>query len=735
MKICLVLTLCLTSTAWADRLDDYDAPPAGSVRVLRDRYGVPHIIARDNRSLFYGVGYAQAEDQLENLVTNLLRGEGRAAEREGKSQLSADHIMRLFKVPARARDQFANLDDAIREQLSAFADGVNAYIDEHRGEIPDWVEPIEPHQVLGFSMYINTMFSVGHCQRDLSKAGIKVAASAQALPGRGQYARLSRGSDPRDFGDRWELLRGLDASLGEADFDFGSNQFAVAPARSASGACMLSMDPHLRHSGFFRWYEMHLVGPEINAMGACFFGNPYVTMGRTEQTAWCMTVNGPDLGDVFALKINPDNPRQYKGLDGWQEFETGAETYRIATPQGTVEKTLPARWSEVGPVVAQRDGTAYAFALPVTDAPAPTRQSYEMLKAQNLTEFREAIKNLELVMFNIAYADRHGDIFYISNGRVPVRDQRIASSEIRPGDEAWARWQGIHKQSELPQVHNPPNGYLLNTNSGPQTAIPEGAPDPKDFPKYMMSHRSNSRSRRLAELLAADESITFDEMRDYATDTRVDTARDNVPGLIAAIDADTETTGEDAALLANVKRTLAGWDQRADLDSRGAVLYFALLTDDRVVKAMGAQQPQEIVAAIVTVARAVHKKFGALDVPWKQFSRIRRGEHELGIAGTGSARTPAGISTIGTALRPTYGEIKDGQRFCTGGSSYGMIVDFSGETRAISCLPFGVSEHPDSPHFADQLQLYVKRQFKPAWFTPDELRSNAETNRVLTSSQ
>ncbi len=704
MRIYSLIALSVAIPASAgDRLDEYQAPEAGTVRIIRDTYGVPHIVARDDRSLFFGVGYAQAEDQLENLAKNYLRCEGRAAEREGKSQLSIDHVVRLLRVPQQARQHYEKSDPQTRVQLQGFAAGVNAYAEEHRNEIPDWIEPVEPHDVIAFSMYIDTMFSFSHCRRDLQRHGVKLAA-----------------------------LNDLAATFGP---DFGSNQFAVSPQRSATGACLLSMDPHLRHSGFFRWYEMHVVGPEINVMGACFFGNPYVSMGRSEGTAWCMTVNGPDLGDVFALEINPDNPSQYRGLDGWQTFEIGEESYTVATDDGTVEQTLKAIQSEVGPVLAVEDGTAYAFALPSRDDPVRARQSYEMLKAKTADEFRDALSHLSLVMFNIVYADVHGDIFYISNGRVPKRDERIDSRDIRPGHEAWARWQGIHPQSDLPQLKNPTAGYLLNTNSGPQNVTPQGAPQPDDFPKYMMSQQANSRWRRLSELLSADESVTWDEMLTYATDTHVELADEYVPVIVRGIDRHAGEAGENAAILKQVRNVLEAWDRRTDVDSKGAVLFYHLATDDPFVKAVGESDPDAGLAAAVRVAEQVRDTFGSLDVPWGEFSRIRRGEHELGIAGTGSGKTASGVTTIGAALRPTGGRIEDGRRYCGGGSSYGMIVDFSGKTRAVSCLPYGISEHPDSPHFADMLPLYAKRQFKPAWFFPEEVASNTESERVIKASE
>ncbi len=339
-------TLAFTS-AHAFSPQDYGAPQAGNVLIIRDAYGVPHIIARDNRSLFFGVGYAQAEDQLENLSLNYLRSQGRAAEREGQSELQIDVLVRALKIPERARELYANLDPEIKSQWDGFAAGVNHFIHQNRQQIPDWIESVDPYNVGSFAMYIDTMFALGHCRSDLESAGVKLS---QSIP---------------------------QADLGA---HFGSNQFAVSPQRSATGACMLSMDPHLRLSSFFRWYEMHLVGPEINAMGACFFGSPYVSMGRTEQTAWCMTVNGPDLGDVFTFAVNPSDPTQYKGVNGWEKFATSTNTIKVKTAEGVVERSFPALETKVGPVVHVKDGIAYVFALPTSNDSSRASQLYEMMR-------------------------------------------------------------------------------------------------------------------------------------------------------------------------------------------------------------------------------------------------------------------------------------------------------------------------------------------------------------------
>lgn len=700
-------------------LAQYAPPPAGSVRVVRDQYGVPHIIAADERSLFYGVGYTQAEDQAENVMLNFLRGQGRAAEVEGPGVLVTDHLVRLMQLPAQARRQYEKVSGPSRLHLDAYAEGFNAYVDKHRDRLPAWIEKARGEDVLGFFLYTELMFTVSHCREDLSRAKITIPVT---------------GSDPRlrSSGRTWIDVERITAAAHDRPELFGSNQFAVSPGRSTTGSALLSMDPHLPLSGFYRWYEMHLVGPDINMMGACFFGSPYVTMGRTDRCAWCMTVNSPDLGDVFALTINPDNPRQYKDLDGWKDFEDSVETYRVRDGEKLVERQLPCRRSVLGPVVTEKDGTAYVFALPWTESSNRIEQILLMARSNNVAEFKKSLESLGLVMFNLVYADVHGDIFYISNARLPKRDLRIGSHDLRPGHEPWARWQGFHRSGEMPQVTNPPCGYVLNTNSGPQNVCPDAAPKPADYPPYMMGQNANSRSRRLAALLAADDHISPEEMQTYAADTYLIAADEWVPRMVQLLKSLPQDHPQHE-LAQEAARVLEQWDRRTDVGSRGAALFVRLASKTPLVSKEldHAQPPAAAVDATLKELQSVRQQLGALDAPWGDFSRIRRGELELAVGGCG-AIDPRLSQFV--ALRPTYGIINntDGKRYAVGGSSYGMVIDFSNGVRAVSCLPFGVSEARSSTHFADHLPLYAQGKFKPAWFEPGEIESHKSGEVVLS---
>ena len=472
-------------------------------------------------------------------------------------------------------------------------------------------------------------------------------------------------------------------------------------------------------------------------MGACFCGLPFIGMGRSDTSAWCMTVNAPDLGDMFVFDIKPDDPNQYRDIDGWRKFDDRVELFLIRDGQKQTERRLPVRCTVLGPVVAQQNSKAYVFALPWSESADRAPQFGNMAKAKSVREFRDALRPLGLVMGNVVYADAAGDIFYISNGRIPKRDGRISSHDPRPGHESWARWQGFHSLDELPQVLNPPCGYVLNTNSGPQNVCPDAAPRPADFPSYLMGQEANSRSRRLSALLAADEKITADEMRAYATDTRIEAAdlwldklvgriRDHLAKNAASIAA------EDVALLKEVVAVLVAWDRRADLDSRGGALFAVICTQPQFLAALDEPDFGKASETIHKQARLAKEHWGALNAPWGDFCRIRRGDVELGLTGCGEGE---GRFASFITLRPSFGPMRDQRRYCIGGSSYGMVVDFSNGIRAVSCLPFGVSEHPQSKHFADQLPLYAKAGFKPAWFDPDEIRDHAESQRAMATAE
>lgn len=665
----------------------------GDIKIVRDSYGVPHIYSETEPGLFFAAGYVQAQDQLENLAKNYLRATGRLAEVEGEDALPGDLVARAFRLRERAEAGFSEIDSDIRSQFVAFADGVNSYIREHRDAIPQWIQEVEPEDGVALALYTNLMFTLPHCERDLRTAGV-------------DYVRLA----------------GTGSGLGTP---MGSNQFSVSPSRSATGAAMLSMDPHLPLTGWTRMYEFHLSGTTLDAMGATFLGLPYIGMGHNGKVAWSMTVNNPDLGDVFALELNPGNPLQYRGPEGWEDITARIETIGVATATGVVTRQNRLLDCRFGPVMAQGEGVAYAFAVPDISSLNSLRQLYDMSQARNVDGLKEVISRQGIPLFNILSIDTAGDSYFISSGRVPIRDTRIPASTIRPAAESWAEWKGYHPSRELPQSSGDATGFMLNTNSGPASVCSDPQLATDRFPSYMVGDYPNSRSRRLRTLLEEDESITWEEMRLYATDTRIELADRVIPALTAAINRFGEQFTGDKDKLNLCSQVLGNWDRRTDIDSRGAI-YFVQIGRHPGIQAMlnqGISNPNDVFQIMVEAADQTIEKFGNLDARWGEYSRLQHGEQDLPCAGHGGSGSPA--------LRPTRGELRQGKRIANFGTSYAMVVDFSGRGRAASILPFGQSEDPDSPHFADQSPLYSWGKYKPAWFHQDEVQANKSSEFYL----
>ncbi|MEM7233655.1 MAG: penicillin acylase family protein [Planctomycetota bacterium] len=686
--------LAIAGFGCSSRLSYDQLVPEGETQaqVIRDRFGVPHIFARDERALYFAFGRAQAQDQLERLVRNYRRAVGRLAEIDGDNALREDRIWRRMRLESIARENYSSLPEDLRGNLEAFVAGVNEIIAARSGRVPDWVSPVSPYETLAFGQMVGLSFLLGSTLGELRATG---APTLSWIP----------------EAERW----------------IGSNQFAVSPSRSESGAALLSMDPHLRFSGFQRWYEAHLVCGDLNVAGACFLGSPWIGMGHTENVAWSMTVNAPDLGDVFELELSEDRDT-YKSPDGWKPLRSRKETFRIRDDDGGLRViTEPILDCELGPVFSRVGNRAYVVRLAGWGELRAPAQLTAMARAKDVRELRTALSGGGLVMFNIVSADTSGNIHYISNALVPKRSERPSTEAIRPAAEAGAAWTGYHSWDELPQVLNPNAGFVLNCNSGPQNVAPGAPIRPEDFPTYFMRHEDNDRSLRLRALLQADESVSFVELHRYAVDAHILAADRWVDPFLERLEKEDRKSlpAGDRRDLAAVEMVLKSWDRSAKRESRGTALFLKIagrLPDPKAESASNSLVPQ-----VLKLARELKEQLGAFDVAWGEVHRLRRGSRDEGVRGlaTGGAIT----------LRPTAGRPdRNGRDYVRGGSSYGMVVEMTNPPRSRSCLPFGISDDPESKHFADQLPLYARGDYKAFPFQESEILAE-ETDREFVDAK
>jgi acyl-homoserine-lactone acylase len=663
--------------------------------ILWDGWGVPHIFAKDTQSLFYAFGRAQTHSHGDLILRLYGQARGRAAEYWGEKYLASDRWVRTAGIPGRAREWAEAQTPAFLRNLEAFAAGINDYAREHRDHISDEVEVVLPisavdvlahtHRVIHFTFVSN--------QGAMSEAN----------------RRLS---------------------------DKGSKTWAIAPRRSASAKAMLLANPHLPWSDLFLFYEAQLSAPGVNAYGAALVGFPVIAIAFNDYLGWSHTVNTYDGQDLYELALTENG---YRWDGRIRPFEIGEQTVKVKQSDGSLkEEKLEIKRSVHGPVIAERGNRAVALRVAGIDRAGMLEEWWDMTRAKNLAEFQAALRNRQIPMFNVMYADRYGHIFYMFNGAVPVRPKGDWQywSGIVPGDTSETLWTRIHAYSDLPKVIDPATGWLQNANDPPWTVTFPQVFDADRFAKYMAPRLMDFRPQRSARMLDEDKSISFEELIAYKHSTRMELADRILDDLIAAA----REHGSDLAKLA--ADVLEKWDRSADAESRGAALFtfwaqemrltgsrawkvFATQWDEKNPRTTpdGLSDPKAAVRALERAAQKVKASFGSLDVAWGDVARLRIGERNYPANG--------GVGELGIFRVVEYDQDRDGRYRAIGGDSYVAAIEFSIPVRARVLLSYGNSSQPGSRHNGDQLELFSKKQMREAWRTRKEIEANLEMRDVL----
>lgn len=689
----LALAACAPASTAGPR--PQPGPPVSEI--LWDTWGVPHVYGRTAEDVGYGYGWAQAQAHGDAILRLYGMARGRGAEYWGARFAPADRMMRAVGIPQAGREGYAAQDDAFRRYLDAFAAGVNAYARAHPERIADEVEAVLP--VTG---------------ADLVAHGHRVMFTFLSLtggePGLVGTSGLPEGAAP------------------------GSNAWAIAPGRSASGNAMLLANPHLPwNEDLMRFTEAHLVGPGMDVTGATIIGLPVVAIGFNDRLGWSHTVNTIDALDVFTLRLAEGGYR----MDGAvRPFQTRVDTLRIHQADGSLRtEALAIRSSVHGPVVASTDTTATAVAVQGIDQHGMLREWWDMGRARSLAEFESALRRLQISMFNVVYADRGGHIFYLFNGRVPVRGQTAfaqAQGRVR-GDTSATLWRGVHGYDDLPRIVDPAAGYVQNSNSPPWYATRPSPLDTARFPAYLAPRWVGFREQRALQLLASDSSIGFDELVSMHHDNRMLLADRILDDLIPAARASGRPLAMEAA------DVLERWDRAAEADSRGAMLFLLWAyrmfegvpetgegfarpwsAADPVGTPDGLGNPAAAVAALEQVAELMRTRMGGMDTPWGQINRI--GE----FPGNGAPGDPLGVFHV-------IGYAQEGQASQAAfGDTYVAAVEFTpAGPRAQAVLSYGNASQPGSPHRNDQLRLIAEKRLRPSWRARADVEANLESRMPI----
>ena len=692
---------------------------AAQVEVLRTAHGVPHIYADTFEALGYALGYLQVEDYGERVPRGLLRARGELALDEGRAALDADFWSQPYY--RRAVEVYPELQQDTRDMYAGFAAGVNRYLAQHPEEFASWVA--DP-----FTGYDVAALSVSRSSASQTRRWINRLTGAPDAP----LLDIERDDAAAD-GDPLEA---------------GSSAWALAPSRTTSGAAILLRNPHLSWDAGY--WEAHAVVPgRLDFYGDFRIGAPLgIVGGFNPYLGFATTNNDVDNGQVYALAIDPTRLDHYM-LDG-VSVPLGRElvTRRFRNGDGYGFETRERMFTDLGSVIHRDHGRIYILRTPEDGEFRGGEQFLRMMQATTLDEWTDAMRLRAYPRSNFTYADGDGNVFYLWNAAMPVFPHPYDDTRAVPVTRRDQIWSAMHELDELPQVLNPPGGYVRNENDGPWLTNLRAPLDPADYPAHFEAQRFRLRSQHSALLVGTDEQLSLEEVVRRKHSYRMLLAdrvkSDLLAGIRRALDESTlDIDAVGATTLADALTMLEAWDNTAAPASRGGVLFerwWNRYTDAIEAAYDGNGDPQPFaegwtpeaptstprgladpaLAARVFPAAIAETvaHFGAWDVAWGDVHRVRRGGVDVPVGGCAGA--------LGCYRVLNFCTDDDGRRRVVGGDGWVLAVEFTSPPRAYSVLAYGQSSREASPYHADQAAMFARGEMKAVAYTRADVERAAD---------
>jgi len=529
-KLVLILSaICIFNTTFSQKID------VKNIEILRDSYGVPHIYAKTDAELAYGLAWAHSEDDFKTIQEAYLAGNGLLSKYIGLRGAPADFLTQLIRSDYVVDSLYNTIDKNFIKVIEGYAQGINKFAE------------LNPDQVLVKKLFPITpkkMVKYSFLQLFISSEGDKAIRSI--------------------FENNVTNISFLD------DNKLGSNLFAFSTSITKNGETYLGINTHQPLDGPTSWYEAHLVSEEgTNIIGATFAGAPCILTGTNENLGWTHTVNYPDKTDIFQLEmVDRKNYRFDNQILKLKTYKAKAYIKILGIPIRVKKKYYE---SIYGPTLKNKNGfysvrTASLFHI------RGLEQWWKMNKAKNFTEFYDILKMNQIPGYNIGYADKNDTIFYISNGIIPIRSDAYNWKTIVPGNTKKTLWNKYYNTEELPQVISPKSGYVYNANHSPfkSTSIEEN-PEPNDFAKNMnFELYDNNRSKRIFELINSYQSINYNDFKKIKYDHTFPTPfHYNFMDVNKIMDMSPEDYPEIKDLLTQIQE----WDRKTNIESIGAGTY------------------------------------------------------------------------------------------------------------------------------------------------------------------
>jgi acyl-homoserine-lactone acylase len=650
-----------------------------AIDIVRDSFGVPHIFAKTDAEVAYGLAWAEAEDEFESMQQLLLPTKNLMGRVLGKKAVAGDYAFALFRCAEITEEKWNTLSPAFLTLIHGYVQGINAYAAAHKNEvIHKKLFPITEKEYVSSSVFALTIFN----------------GADRALQ------RIFNNTEPEapEYNKK------------------GSNSFAISNTKTTTGESFLLINAHQPNTGPQSFYEAHLCSEEgLNITGGLLAGAPCILHGTNENLGWAHTVNYCDRLDEFQLEMNPDNKLQYKFDGQWVDLEVKTIKLRIKGIPINIKRKI--YWSKYGATMKNKIGF-FSMRLGANMKIGALEQWYLMDKAKNYTEFYAALNKQELSMFNIMYADKHDTIFYINNAAMPIRASGYDWKKTLPGNTSSTLWTEFRKLNTLPQYVNPKSGFLFNTNHSSflATATTDNL-NANSFAKQDGWEEYNlNRSVRFMELFPQNEKLSYDKFKaikfDQQLPKKLQYIYDIEPMFLLEETANME--------IANLITTFKNWDKRANTDSKGAAIF--LLTYEHLKKTLQGQAARAITKeeAIETfrhIKNYMETNFGNTNITLGDLQKLVRGDKEWPLAG------------IPDVLAPQWTEpIANGRLKSVGGDGLIMFVRFgkTGLPKIETINVYGASAKKGNKHFDDQVDMYLKQQTKTMTLDKAEVYRKAE---------
>ncbi len=697
----LLLFLLFCGNAQSQR-ESFPKIDPQQITIARDSFGIPHIFGKTDAEVAYGLAWANAEDAFEFGQDLVYAGKAYMGRADGIEGAKGDFFIHAIAAKQLVEEHYdKDLSPEFKKYIDGFGQGLNAYAAAHPKEVKQkGAFPVTTKDLI--TAYVVTM---------------------SLLTGAPDAVGAAVGGDY----DTVKNVFPINKRKPE-----GSNAFALNNTRTVDGETYLCINPHMQMEGALSFYEAQLHSDEgLDIEGPMFQGTSSLAMGVNENLGWSMTWNFFDRMDVYKLEMVPGKKLTYR-FDG-QEYKLEKRPVWLKVGLGKHHKlVLPVKkmtyWSKYGCTLkSDKSYNFYSLRFPANTTIRPAEQLYRMNKARNYDEFREALRIHAITLFNVIYADKDNNIFYLEHGMLPQRlDTSFNWNGLLPGNTSKNLWTALVPIDSMPHTINPACGYVFNTNNTPFHATAKDCqPAYTYLPKHMVDALpgNNNRATRFEEMLGEKQKFSLTDIEKLKFDVTLSRKGGFGESMEGIFHLD-ETKYPDIKEAIQILKT---WNRTSEIHEYAPTLLGLVIKkifdkngcDDNCFVSGFKVDESEWVSTLRAACDSLKSHFGTVKVEWGTVQRNIRGNKNLPLRGFPDVMSPSYPKQIpGTfTFAPEFGD------------TYTMFASFNkkGVTSLAALQPLGNSLRPDSKHYNDQMELFSKQQLRPLSLKKEDVMKKAES--------